>query len=109
MISSQDGTEDRLPRAAFRPWRAVCSPAGSGWAAGTGSTGGADGAADTADVAAAGATVAEFPPADGGGVCWRALDSCATRESWATGESWADRACRAAGAMRAGGAILPDG
>lgn len=29
MISSQDGTEDRLPRAALRPWRVACSPAGS--------------------------------------------------------------------------------
>ena len=29
MISSQDGTEDRLPRAALRPWRAACSLTGS--------------------------------------------------------------------------------
>ena len=29
MISSQDGTEDRLPRAALRPCRAACSPAAS--------------------------------------------------------------------------------
>jgi len=29
MISSQDGTEDRRPRAAFRPARPGCSPAGS--------------------------------------------------------------------------------
>src|SRR6516225_10084384 len=29
MISSQDGTEDRRPRAAFRPWRPVCSEVGS--------------------------------------------------------------------------------
>ena len=75
MISSQDGTEDRLPRAAFRPWRAVCSLAASGWVAGAGSTGGACGAAGTADVAVAGVTGAEFPPADGCGACWRALDS----------------------------------
>ena len=67
MISSQDGTEDRLPRAAVRPWRAVCSLAASGWVAGAGSMGGACGAA--------GVTGAEFPPADGCGACWRALDS----------------------------------
>ena len=29
MISSHDGTEDRLPRAALRLWRAACSLAGS--------------------------------------------------------------------------------
>ena len=35
MISSQDGTEDRRPRAAFRPWRVVCSPTASAWAGAT--------------------------------------------------------------------------
>ena len=29
MISSQDGTEERRPRAALRPWRPFCSAAGS--------------------------------------------------------------------------------
>ena len=29
MISSQDGTEDRRPRTALRPWRPFCSAAGS--------------------------------------------------------------------------------
>ena len=43
MISSQDGTEDRLPRAALRPWRAACSLAGSADA------GGAEGAASAGD------------------------------------------------------------
>jgi hypothetical protein len=53
MISSQDGTEDRRPRAALRLWRVGCSPTASPWAA----------------AAAAGA---ESPPAEGAGVSWRA-------------------------------------
>ena len=41
MISSHEGTEDRLPRAALRPWRAACSPAGSAGAEGAGVAAGA--------------------------------------------------------------------
>ena len=97
MISSQEGTEDRRPRAVFRLWRVACSPvasAGAGAADWTGSAGGAGGTAGTAGVAAAaGGTVAESPPADGDGVRWRAS---ATRESSAARESWpAARAARA--------------
>ena len=59
MISSQDGTEDRLPRAALRPWRAAWSPAGSaGAAAAAGATSAGDGveaAGAAGPVAAAGA------------------------------------------------------
>ena len=36
MISSQDGTEERRLRAAFRPWRPVGSAAGSGTGVGVG-------------------------------------------------------------------------
>ena len=63
MISSQDGTEDRRPRAAFRLWRVACSPAASAWAGGTASAGGAAGAAGAAG--GAGADAAESPPAAG--------------------------------------------
>jgi hypothetical protein len=35
MISSQEGTEERLPRAAFLLWRPACSPPASVGAAGT--------------------------------------------------------------------------
>ena len=44
MISSQEGTDDRLPRAAFLPCRPACSPAGSVCADGS-ATGASAGAA----------------------------------------------------------------
>ena len=53
MISSQDGTEDRLPRAALRPCRAACSPVDS-----TGAEGGASVADEGEATGAAGLTVA---------------------------------------------------
>lgn len=55
MISSQDGTEDRLPRAALRPWRVACSPAGSAGAEG------AEGAAWAGAGEAAGAAAVGEP------------------------------------------------
>ena len=62
MISSQDGTEDRRPRAALRPGRAACSPTGcatdgTSAAGAAGASGSAAGgvAAWTASAARAGA------------------------------------------------------
>jgi len=69
MISSQDGTEDRLPRAAFRACRDACSPLASGGDDGTDSAGDAAGATDAAELAAAaGPTMAGFSAADGADV-----------------------------------------
>ena len=61
MISSQDGTEDRLPRAALRPWRVACSPAGSAGAAGAEGAEGAEGAAWAGAGEAAGAAAVGEP------------------------------------------------
>ena len=71
MISSQDGTEDRRPRAAFRPWRAVCSPTASAGADGADGAVSAGGAAETAGTTGETAA-AESPAADGAGASCRA-------------------------------------
>jgi hypothetical protein len=58
MISSQEGTEERLPRAAFLLWRPACSPTGSVGAAGA-ATGASPGtAADPPGPLAAGGIAA---------------------------------------------------
>ena len=92
MISSQDGTEDRLPRAALRPWRAAGSPAGSAGAVDAASAGGgteATGAADPAEPAdRAGAAAPESVVP--GGVTTAAVSSraWAIRASRVSGISW---------------------
>ena len=58
MISSQDGTEDRLPRAALRLWRVACSAVGSAGAEAVASAGDGAGAGGLAAVAGAGALAA---------------------------------------------------
>jgi hypothetical protein len=63
MISSQEGTEERLPRAAFLLWRPACSPTDSVGAAGAtgaspGTAGDPPGPLAAGDIAAAGEGVA---------------------------------------------------
>ena len=85
MISSQDGTEDRLPRAVLRPDRADCSPAagadGASAAGFAGASGSATGGADT---------VTAFAARGGAGGAGASWCGWTTRGSWAGG-----RACRA--------------
>jgi hypothetical protein len=74
MISSHEGTEERLPRAAFLLWRPACSPTGSvggAWAATAASPGTA---ADPAGLLAAG----DIPAAAGEGVTGSAGDTVET-------------------------------
>ena len=90
MISSQDGTEDRLPRAALRPCRAACSPADSVGAEGAASAG--DGAEVTG---AAGLAAAAGVVAVGESAALEDATAAVSSRAWATRASSTVRAVRA--------------
>ena len=107
MISSQDGTEDRLPRAALRPWRAAGSAAVSAGADdGTSAAAGTGAAGAGRPAATAGAAGPESATPEGvrlAAVSSRARAIGASWDSGTFGVSCAGRAWRAGGGAWGGG------
>ena len=88
MISSQDGTDDRRPRAALRPWRPFCSAAGS-----PGATASPGAACATASASAACAAASRGATASLGAAC---ADDSAAASADRGAARWFSRALSAA-------------